>query len=90
MNALTFPLLRFLSDGRIHGVAEIGDMLGVSATEVAATLNELLSMGLKIERVEGGGCRLTTPLAWLDANEITDHLGGHASVFQIEVVDHTG
>jgi len=90
MNALTFPLLRYFSDGRIHGVAEIGDVLGVSATEVAEALDVLLSMGLKIERNAGGGCRLATPVAWLDATEIAHHLGGHASAFQIEVVDHTG
>ena len=50
MNALTFPLLRFLADGHIRSFAEIGDMLGVSATEIAETLDGLLSMGLKIER----------------------------------------
>ncbi len=90
MNPLTFPLLRFLADGHIRSFAEIGDMLGVSATEIAETLDGLLSMGLKIERDAGGGCRLATPVAWLDANEIAHHLGGHASAFQIEVVDHTG
>lgn len=90
MNALTFPLLRFLADGRDRTVGEIGIALGVSATEISETLAQLASMGMEIERNSGGGCRLTTPLCWLDRDEIAHHLGAHGGAFHIEVVDHTG
>lgn len=90
MNALTFPLLRFLSDARYRTFSEIGDVLGVSATEISETLDELGSMGVSIGRNAAGSCRLTTPIFWLDADEIALHLGGHVGAFQIEVVDHTG
>jgi BirA family biotin operon repressor/biotin-[acetyl-CoA-carboxylase] ligase len=90
MNALTFPLLRFLSDCRYRAFSEIGDALGVSATEIAETLDELLSMGVNVECTVDAGCRLATPISWLRADEIAQHLGGQAGAFQIEVVDHTG
>ena len=90
MNALTFPLLRFLSDARYRTFSEIGDALGVSATEVSTTLDVLLSMGMDIERNAGAGCRLTAPISWLDADEIAQHFGGQVGAFQIEVVDQTG
>jgi len=90
MNALTFPLLRFLADGRNRSFGEIGDSLGVTANELTDTLDELVSMGVNIERDTGAGCRLTTPIPWLRADAITHHLGDHAGAFQIEIVDHTG
>jgi BirA family biotin operon repressor/biotin-[acetyl-CoA-carboxylase] ligase len=90
MNALTFPLLRFLADGRSRTFSEIGAALGVSATEIPQTLNELLSMGMDIEHTAGSGCRWTAPVCWLDADKIAHYLGGHAGDFQIEVVDQTG
>ena len=90
MNALTFPLLRFLADGRFRTFSEIGVALGVSATEIPPTLNDLLSMGMDIEHTAGSGCRWTVPVSWLDADRIAHHLGGHVGAFQIEVVDQTG
>ena len=90
MNALTFSLLRFLSDGRRRTFGEISDALGVSPTELLEILDTLLSVGLDIEMFAAGCCRLTTPLSWLDANEIARYLGDHASAFHIDVVDHTG
>ena len=90
MNALTFPLLHFLSDGCYRSFGEIGDALGVAATEITETLDGFLSMGVQVDRNAGSGCRLTTPLHWLDAGEIANYLGDHASTFHIEVVDHTG
>jgi len=90
MNALTFPLLRFLADGRFRTFSEIGIALGVPVTEIPPTLDELLSMGMDIEHTVGSGCRWTTPVSWLDADRIAHHLGGHVGAFQIEVVDQTG
>jgi BirA family biotin operon repressor/biotin-[acetyl-CoA-carboxylase] ligase len=90
MNALTFPLLRFLSDGRHRTFGEIGDALGVSSTEITETLDGLLSTGLDIARDSGTGCRLTTLLPWLDASEIARYLGDHSCAFRLDIVDHTG
>jgi BirA family biotin operon repressor/biotin-[acetyl-CoA-carboxylase] ligase len=90
MNALTFPLLRFLSDGRYRDFDELGDALEVSAAEIAETFDELPSLGVEVERDTARGCRLTTLLSWLDAEEIARHLGNAANAFKIEVVDHTG
>ncbi len=89
MNTLTFPLLRFLSDGCDHTCSDIGDSLGVPATRVSETLDELVSMGMKIDRETDDSCRLQTDIQWLDADEIAHHLGNKASAFQVEVVDHT-
>jgi len=90
MNALTFPLLRFLADGRYRTFSEIGVALGVSATKITKPLNELLSMGMDIEHTAGCGCRWATPISWLDADKIVHHLGDHVGACQIEVVDQTG
>jgi BirA family transcriptional regulator, biotin operon repressor / biotin---[acetyl-CoA-carboxylase] ligase len=89
MNALTFPLLRFLSHARYRTFSEIGDALGVSADAVSETLEYLVSMGMDIERNAEFGCRLTAPIDWLRAEEIEHHLGVHVGAFQVEVVDHT-
>jgi len=90
MNPLTFPLLRFIADGRYRTFSEIGVALGVSATEITKTFNELLSMGMDIEHTAGSGCRWKSPVSWRDADKIAHHLGGHVGAFQIEVVDQTG
>ncbi len=89
MNALTFPLLRFLADGRHRSFADISAALGVSAEQIAATLDAIVSQGVTIER-NAVGCKLKTSHDWLDAAQIASHLGQRASAFRIEVVDHTG
>ena len=90
MNALTFPLLRFLSDGCYRDVDEIVGALKVSAKEVEEVLEEVRSLGGEVEFDTAGKCRLRRRLAWLDKQEIEQCLGKQSSAFRIEVVDHTG
>lgn len=89
-SALTFSLLRLLSERHTATCAEMASALGLSISEVSSAVDDLISIGVEIEQGSGLDCRLVSPIDWLDAVKIVRQLGDRADAFEIEVVDQTG
>jgi BirA family biotin operon repressor/biotin-[acetyl-CoA-carboxylase] ligase len=85
--ALTFTILRVLSDAQFHSSTALARRLGVSPASIAAAMNGLDSLGIELTRAPGLGYRLEVPIDWLDARQIKRHLGAHAAKFELSVVD---
>jgi len=90
MTTHVIPLLRWLSDGQFHSFDEIGNELGLSSASLSGAFDDLVMMGMEIERDGRAGCKLITPFSPLNAADIEHHLGEHAKTFSLEVVDQTG
>jgi BirA family biotin operon repressor/biotin-[acetyl-CoA-carboxylase] ligase len=86
-NALTFRILRLLSDAQFHAGPALAKRLGVSRAAVWAALRELHTLGVELARAPRQGYRLAAPIEWLDAAQVRLHLGTHAALFDVRVVD---
>jgi BirA family biotin operon repressor/biotin-[acetyl-CoA-carboxylase] ligase len=84
---LTFRALRLLADGEFHSGEALARTLHVSRTTVWKALQAAEGWGVTLFKVHGRGYRLVTPVDWLDARRVREHLGAHAGSFQIEVVE---
>lgn len=88
MNALTFPILRLLADGKFHSGEDIARHFNVSRTSVWNALQHAEQLGVEIFSVQGRGYKLPQPVALLDEQSILSTLGDQAALVQIEVHDH--
>lgn len=88
MNALTFPILRLLADGKFHSGEDIARHFKVSRTSVWNALQHAEQLGIEIFSVQGRGYRLPQPVALLDEQSILNALGEKATWMQLEVHDH--
>jgi BirA family biotin operon repressor/biotin-[acetyl-CoA-carboxylase] ligase len=86
---LTFRALRLLADGEFHSGEALARSLRVSRTTVWKALQAAEGWGVTLFKVHGRGYRLVTPVDWLDALRVRQHLGAHAGAFQVEVVEVT-
>ena len=84
---LTFRVLRLLADGEFQSGEKLARTLKVSRTSVWKALQAAEAWGVTLFKVHGRGYRLVTPVDWLDAARVREHLGVHADTFQVEVVD---
>jgi BirA family biotin operon repressor/biotin-[acetyl-CoA-carboxylase] ligase len=85
--ALTFKILRLLSDAQFHSGPALAKQLGVSRAGVSSALRELDTLGIEMTRDPRRGYRLAAPIDWLDAVQIKRHLGAHAAKFDLSVLD---
>lgn len=87
------PLVRLLSDGRVHSGQALGEALGVSRAAVWKQLQKLEQLGLQVSAVKGSGYQLAAPLDLLDGQRLRATLRASQSVplvVQLEtVVDST-
>lgn len=88
MNALTFPILRLLADGKFHSGEEIARHFNVSRTSVWNALQHAEQLGVEVFSVQGRGYKLPQPVALLDEQSILNTLGDKAASLQLEVHDH--
>ena len=86
-DALTFALLRLLSDAQFRSGAVLAAELGVPRGAVASAIRHLDALGVELVRAPGQGYRLAAPSEWLDAPKVRSHLGVHAALFDVGVVD---
>lgn len=87
MNALTFPILRLLSDGKFHSGEDIAQNFGVSRASIWNALQHAESLGIEIFSVRGRGYKLPYAITMLDQaavlktiNEQHPHLHLHLEV----------
>jgi len=88
MNALTFPILRLLADGKFHSGEAIARHFNVSRATVWNALQHAGQLGVEVFSVPGRGYKLPQPLILLDEQAISSTLGEYGTTLQIEVHDH--
>jgi len=88
MNALTFPILRLLADGKFHSGEAIARHFNVSRATVWNALQDAGQLGVEIFSIPGRGYKLPQPLILLDEQTISGALGVYGTTLHIEVHDH--
>ena len=87
MSALTFDALRRLADGRFHSGEDIARSLNRSRATLCEALKGAPELGVELFSVPGKGYRLSAPIEFLDAKEITRKLAAAGSRVSLQVVD---
>lgn len=88
MNALTFPILELLADGKFHSGEAIAKQLNVSRASVWNALQHAEKLGIEIFSVRGRGYKLPHALTLLKEQAISNALGNLAHTFKLEIHDH--
>jgi BirA family biotin operon repressor/biotin-[acetyl-CoA-carboxylase] ligase len=88
MNALTFPILRLLADGKFHSGEDIARQLKVSRATVWNALQDALKQDIEIFSVRGRGYKLPQPVTLLDQQAILNAIGEQSAWFKLEIHDH--
>lgn len=88
MRALTFSVLKRLSDGEFHSGEALAQVLAVSRASIWNALNEAAEFGVDVARVHGRGYRLAGGLDWLDARRIDAAV--RARGLRVRVIDECG
>jgi BirA family transcriptional regulator, biotin operon repressor / biotin---[acetyl-CoA-carboxylase] ligase len=86
-SALSFTLLRLLSDGEFHSGEKLAAQLGISRASVNNALRDAPDWGLTLHRVKGRGYCLRHPPEWLSVPRINAHLGRAYDHFNIEILE---
>lgn len=87
MNALTFPILQLLADGKFHSGQALANQFEVSRATIWNAIQHAQQLGVEVFRVPGKGYKLPTALSLLDKHEILVAIGAQRSWFNVEVVD---
>jgi BirA family biotin operon repressor/biotin-[acetyl-CoA-carboxylase] ligase len=88
MNALTFPILRLLTDGKFHSGEAIAQQFKVSRATVWNALQHAQTLGVEIFSVRGRGYKLPQAITLLDEQAILSAIGEQRAWFKLEVHDH--
>jgi len=87
MLALTFPILRTLSDGAFHSGEALAAQFGVSRASIWNALQNLDQFGVRLFKIRGRGYQLADPIEWLDRNMIATHFGASAQPIDLQILD---
>lgn len=88
MNALTFPILRLLTDGKFHSGEAIAQQFKVSRATVWNALQHAQTLGIEVFSVRGRGYKLPQAVTLLDEQAILSAIGEQRTWFKLEVHDH--
>lgn len=88
MNALTFPILRLLTDGKFHSGEAIALQFKVSRATVWNALQHAQTLGVEVFSVRGRGYKLPQAVTLLDEQAILSAIGEPRAWFKLEVHDH--
>lgn len=88
MNALTFPILRLLSDGKFHSGEAIAKHFSISRASVWNALQSAEALGIEVFSVRGRGYKLPQALTLLDEQAILKVMDDQHSILRLEVHDH--
>ncbi len=86
-NALTFPILRLLADGRFHSGEAIAKHFKVTRTTVWSAIQEAETLGVQIFSVRGRGYKLPDPIVMLNQEAILNAIGPERAWFKLELHD---
>lgn len=88
MNALTFPILRLLTDGKFHSGEKIAHHFKVSRATVWNALQHAETLGVDVFSVRGRGYKLPQAVTLLEEQTVLSVLGEHAALLKLEIHDH--
>ncbi|MBA3695220.1 MAG: biotin--[acetyl-CoA-carboxylase] ligase [Methylotenera sp.] len=88
MNALTFPILRMLTDGKFHSGEAIASHFKTSRATVWNAVQDAEALGVEIFSVRGRGYKLPRAIILLDEQSILNAIGEQRAWFKLEVHDH--
>ncbi|MDO9393023.1 MAG: bifunctional biotin--[acetyl-CoA-carboxylase] ligase/biotin operon repressor BirA [Methylotenera sp.] len=88
MNALTFPILKLLADGKFHSGEDIAQQLKVSRATVWNALQDAGTLGIEIFSVRGRGYKLPQAVTLLDQQAVLSAMGEERAWFKLEVHDY--
>ncbi|MDP3270051.1 MAG: biotin--[acetyl-CoA-carboxylase] ligase [Legionella sp.] len=78
-------LLNILSDAHCHSGSELGLALGISRSAVWKQINQLISIGIPINRIPHKGYQLIKPIILLDRQKIAEELYGLKTPYTIHL-----
>lgn len=87
MNALTFPILRLLADGKFHSGEDLARQFKVTRATIWNAVNHAETLGIEVFSVRGRGYKLPQPIEFLDENEVLKAIGEQRAWFKLEVLD---
>lgn len=87
MSPLTLPILRLLSDGEFHSGAALAAQFCISRASIWNALQGIEALGIELFKVRGRGYQMPNPIDWYAQEEITPHLGRHAEVVELQVLE---
>lgn len=79
------PLLEALADGEIHSGEQLASQLKVTRAAVWKQIQQLMAMGVNVEKIHAKGYRLNTALALLDQDKIASQLGNLLPITRIAI-----
>lgn len=88
MNALTFPILRLLSDGKFHSGEDIAQHFGISRASVWNALQHAESLGIEVFSVRGRGYKLPYAITLLDQAAVLKTIEAEHPHLHLEVHDY--
>lgn len=88
MNALTFPILRLLADGKFHSGEELARHFNISRASVWNALQHAEGLGIEVFSVRGRGYKLPQPFVMLDQQQIQNTLEGSGIALRVQIHDH--
>lgn len=89
MNALTFPILKLLADGKFHSGEAIAKHFNVSRATIWNALQHAEQLGIEIFSVRGRGYKLPQAVTLLDEQAILNAIGEQSPTFKLELHDYT-
>ncbi|HRD69453.1 MAG TPA: biotin--[acetyl-CoA-carboxylase] ligase [Legionella sp.] len=78
-------LLNILCDAHCHSGSELGLVLGISRSAVWKQINQLISIGIPINRIPHKGYQLIKPIILLDRQKIAEDLYGLKTPYTIHL-----
>ncbi|HNV88099.1 MAG TPA: biotin--[acetyl-CoA-carboxylase] ligase [Methylotenera sp.] len=87
MNALTFPILRLLADGKFHSGEDLAQQFKVTRATIWNAVNHAETLGIEVFSVRGRGYKLPQAIEFLDENEVLKAIGEQRAWFKLEVLD---
>lgn len=79
------PLLAALADGEIHSGEELATQLNVTRAAVWKKIQQLMAMGVAVEKIHAKGYRLNSRLDLLDAEVIASQFSGSLDLASIAI-----
>ncbi|HOY71242.1 MAG TPA: biotin--[acetyl-CoA-carboxylase] ligase [Methylotenera sp.] len=87
MNALTFPILRLLADGKFHSGEALAQHFKVTRTTIWSAIQHAQNLGIDIFSVRGRGYKLPTAVEFLNQDEVLRAIGEQRAWFNLQILD---
>jgi BirA family biotin operon repressor/biotin-[acetyl-CoA-carboxylase] ligase len=87
MNALTFPILQKLADGKFHSGETLAQHFKVTRTTIWSAIQHAQSLGIEIFSVRGRGYKLPATVDFLNKDAVLRAIGEERAWFNLTILD---